>query len=315
MPKKSNTGQFTKIQDSDWGRCGYELNLYKAPKAKDHPLLLLKGGLGDAGSRSLKTVFETILDITNGEMSVGTVGTLRPFSLHESLRILLSSTEQSRARNQRMHSMRRASDKAIQLTGSQLVLLGGQSEGGITAVDTATKIIGKKLEEPHPKIAVVTIDTPGVYEKLEYSGFPLKGLIDLGVNCLPTIAKLSTYEKYRLIKDNFTNPRTMLELPYLLGEVDYLKCVGIHDEIQALRLGGVAVGHIFHSQDIVEGAVNALVDESAVVFPGTHLTFMEEPEPVAEALVNMAYELYDRPSNVINLSRMSSYYTPESLVA
>ena len=315
MPKKSNEGHFTKIQDSDWGRCGFDLRIYTSPESRNNPLLLLKGGLGDAGSHSLRPVTDAILDLTHGKMTVGTVGTLRPFSAVESLRILLSSTEHSRARNQRMHSMRRAYDKAIELTGSRFVLLGGQSEGGITAVDTGIKILSKKSQETKPNMAVVTIDTPGVYTNLEHSGFPLKGLVDLAAHCAPTFAKLSAYEKYRLFKDNVMNLRNLFELPYLLGEVDYLKTIGISDEIQALRLGGVAVGHIFHGQDIVEGAVSALEDESAVVFPGTHLTFMEDPEPVAEVLVNMAYELFESPSNVINLSQMSSYYTPDSLVA
>lgn len=314
MPKNALPGKYYKTQDKDWGRCGFELNLYKAPKSKDHPLLLLKGGLGDAGSHSLRTVLDAILDITNGEMSVGTVGTVRPFNLYESLRIIFSSAEQSRARNQRMHSMRRASEKAVIQTGSRLVLLGGQSQGGVTAVDTATKLMEAKPKKNSPKIAVATIDTPGVYENLDYSGFPLKGLIDLGAHCLPTIAKLSNYEKYRLIKDNFTNPRIMLELPYLLGEVDYLKGIGIHKEIEALRLGGVAVGHIFHDQDIVEGAVNALDDNNAIVFPGTHITFMIEPEPVAEALVSMAYDIFDRPSNVIQLPQRANFFVPDSMV-
>ena len=315
MPKKSNKGNFTKIQDSEWGRCGFDLSIYTSPRSKEHPLLLLKGGLGDAGSHSLKAVTDAILDITNGEMSVGTVGTLRPFNAYESLRIILSSAEHSRARNQRMHSMRRGADKAIELTGCQFVLLGGQSQGGITAVDTATKILSKKSEEPKPRMAVATIDTPGIYANLDYAGFPLKGLVDLVAHCAPTVAKLSNYEKFRLFKDNLINPRILVELPYLLGEVGYLKSIGINDEIQKLRLDGVAVGHIFHGQDIIEGAVKALEDESAVVFPGTHLTFVEEPAPVAEVLVNMAYELYNRPSNVINLSQMSSFNTPVSLVS
>jgi len=315
MQNKKFPGKSTKFQDSNWGRCGYELNLYQARHAKSNPLLVLKGGLGDAGSHSLKPVTEAILDITHGKMSIGTVGTLRPFNLYESLKILYSSTEQSRARKQRMHSMNRATEKAISITGCGFVLLGGQSQGGVTAVDTGLRLMNAETAGTKPRMAVATIDTPGVYHNLEYAGFPLKGLVDLGAHCIPTIAKLSNYEKFRLIRDNLKNPRLVLELPYLLGEIDYLKSIGIHEETSALRMGGVAVGHIFHNQDIIEGAVDAVQDSSAVIFPGTHTTFMIEPEPVAEVLVNMAYTLHDNPSNVINLSECSSsIYVPKSIL-
>ena len=313
MPTKTLPYIFDKTQDADWGRCGFELDIYKAPKSSKNPLITLKGGLGDAGSLSLKPLREAILDLTHGKISVATIGTLRPFNLYESVRILTSPAEESRARQQRMHSMRRGTEKAVALTGARFVLLGGQSQGAVTAIDTGKKMLNTESHAEQPKIAVATINAPGVYESLEYEGVPLKGLIDLGAHCLPALASLSCYEKYRLIKDYLKNPRLVLELPYLLGEIEYLKSIGLQDEIEALRLGGVAVGHIFHDQDIVEGAVDALQDPSAVVFPGIHTTFMIVPVPVAEALVNMSYELYENPSNVINLSQMSSYYIPETI--
>lgn len=289
MPKtKRSTYDHKQFRDASWGVCGFELDFYLSNKYSNAPVILLKGGLGDAGSHSVKPLARAVIEESKGDVSIATVGTVRPFNLLESLKLFSVQAERNRARDQRELSMVRAGKKALELTRSKRLVFAGQSEGGVSAVDACVAWSQNPDRNKKQKLAVLTIDTPGVYKQMEYEGFPFMDLINLGLHCLPDLAKLSCKQKRALTLDYLKNPRLLLEGPYMLSEINYLKSVGLMTEIEFLRSNNVPVSHVFHGQDIVEGASAALLDPQAMVFDGSHTRFMTEPAPVADALIAVA---------------------------
>ena len=302
-------GRWNERRDPNFGRCGFHLNFFPAQDPEDSPLIVLKGGLGDDGSHSLGEITEAMIDIGSGEVSIATVGTVRPYDLRKAFKAAFVAEDTSYSRYLRLKAFNKGAEETERTLRPRAVLYGGQSQGGVTAIDVALDRRDKQRESRKSGLpyGVVTINAPGVYDAMDYEGIDLvSGLFRLVKHVSEGVLSLERKQLCQLVEKNLRNPLLLLEWGYMIGELRYLKSVGLAEPIQDLRRSHVPVGHIFHDQDIIEGAAKALKDSRALVLSGTHTTFMKEPEPIARALVSAAKDLVEAPKKQFEMKK----YTP-----
>jgi hypothetical protein len=267
------------------GPSGYEATVWRH-RNRHHGgvAIALRGGLGDTFSVSLEPMARAIIEETDGEFIVMTTGTRRPFNVVQAIE------GAANARRERAQSMLGATKHLRNRHKPQVMIMAGQSEGGVSAVDAALAWQTKsKDKRPKPVTGVMTIDSPGVYGKLD-AGMPvLQGLWHLGLNCWEDVKLMSWRERAKLVGSNLLHLPSVFELGYIVGEIKYLKDIDMHTEIGDLRERGIDVWHAWHRGDIVPGA--DVANPYSAVFEGAHVRILKEPEPVAEYIVALAAQL------------------------
>lgn len=277
---------FVESHREEIGACGFEVTMMRRQdRLRGGAFILLKGGLGDINSVSLRPLAEAIIEASDGEVGVGTVSTIRPCNPIVALQGLKD------ARKQRSQSMLGAMKYVNGRHQPDVLITGGQSQGGIQAVDSPLHLKTKSRNPGRQtSLGAVTIDAPGVYGPFVTGMHVIEGLIRLAGNCLPDIMALSWHERMELVRDNLRHPHSLFEPAYIAKEIEYMsKEIDISPDIAALRRNNVYVKHAFHRGDIVPGA--EIPSEHSRVFDGAHVRIVHEPEPVAEYMVDFAGEI------------------------
>jgi hypothetical protein len=269
---------------------GYNVRLLrdKSPKARKAggAVVLLKGGLGDPNSKTVVCLAKALLEVSDAELTVGTVSTTRPKN------VIKAAAGLSRSRKHQSQSIYGASNYVNDNLHPEALFLAGQSRGTVSVVDGAIHLATHpKKNEKSPSIGVATIDGPGVFQELDYDGNVVQGLFELGTHCLEDVRKLKVIDRLKLYGSIAANT-SLYEVPYFLSDVLYLKHIGIDQEVNKLRdVHKIPVTHIFHQNDLIPGA--EFESEHSVVLEGGHARFLRDPYPVAEVI-------YDRTMAVLN---------------
>ena len=261
---------------------GYEAEIMQG---STHPktFIGLKGGLGDARSDSLYDVGRSIIEETDGEFAVGLIATTRPKNIVAVLR-----GDPQKARQRRSQSVYGAMRHSVEHLSPDEVLLGGQSQGGISVVDAVAYGIKNKKDVFPDNTQVFTIDTPSMFGAEEHKEHPLFILPKLGIHCAKDAPRipLSTYVK--IVKGN-TFSRSMFEPVYFAREAMYLlDNLDASEEAITVRTKYL-LHHLFHKDDIVPGAEQE-EHPFVTVFDGGHVEAMtrEGIPPVRDYIIGLS---------------------------
>lgn len=290
---------------------GYRVDIARAA-GREHggTLITLQGGLTDNLSRSMGTserdiakqrgLAHALIEASGGELIVASVATMRPGNLPR--RVMGSFRP-------RTHRSKANAGAAKYLDGRfrpDTLIMGGQSLGGVSALDGALWHADPQPRRRQPSRTkvdgVVTIDSPGIFGPLKYDGPIWEGLLMLGKNCWSDMGHLSIREKARFLGPHIVNMSAPLEYAFVMNEIGFSNEADFSGEVSKLRSFGVEVSHIFHTEDCIPGAETD--SPHSVAFPGGHVRFMYEPEPVAEHIVELAAGL--REAQVIALDTYHS---------
>lgn len=250
-------------------------------------VITLQGGLTDNLSRSMgvsdkdisqqRGLANALIEASDGEFIVAAVATVRPGNLFKRL------SGSARSRTHRSKANAGAAKYMADRFEADRVIMAGQSLGGISAIDGALHRSRQHSAGNSPVSidGVVTIDSPGVFGPLKYDGSLAEGLIVLAKNCYSDMEYMSIYERAKFLGPHVLNLAGPLEYAYVMNEIEFTHEADFSHEIDTLRRAyDVPVSHVFHQDDCIPGA--EVESPYSASFPGGHVRFMYEPEPVAE---------------------------------
>jgi len=295
---------------------GYRIDIARAASRNSGgTVITAQGGLTDNLSKSMGTSEKDInnkrglayalIEASGGELIVASVATVRPGGLLE------KAVGSTRSRSHRSKANGGAARYMRDRFQPDTQLMGGQSLGGISALDGALWHADPMPHRRKPSDVridgVVTMDSPGIFGPLEYDGPLLEGLFMLVKNCMTDMSHLSLLERAKSMGPLVLNLSSPLEYAYVMDEVGFSNRADFSGEVAQLRKFGVAVSHIFHDDDCIPGA--EVESPHSVSFPGGHVRFMYEPEGPAEHIVGFAEELASAREAVIDSYHSSQFAT------
>ncbi len=285
---KASGGNNTETIPGQFRETGFELSMRYAREQKiGGVVVLFKGGLGDPNSKSMEVIAKTLYEMSDGKVNTGTVATTRK---HSPLKALFGS---SRAPKHRSQSLKGSSDIVNDTLHPGLLMFVGQSQGGINVVKAAVyQVDHPQKNAESPRLAVETIDAPGMYEPHEFEEEGALALGKFALHCMGDIHSMPVRDRVK-ITAKVAQSTSLLELPYFIGESVALQGIDVSSDVEYLRARGVHVGHIWHRDDMVPGA--SMACDNSLVLSGGHMTFMREPEPIAQHLIETIARLQDRP--------------------
>lgn len=285
---------------------GYEVTIVRAGKRRKlgGPVITLQGGLTDNLSKSMgahekklkkgEGLAHALIEASGGELVVASVATIRPEN------ILQRVSGSFHSKTHRSKANAGAAKYMNDLFKPDTLAMAGQSLGGVSAIHGA---LWHAHPTPHGRKpspvkvdGVVTIDSPGMFGPLEYEGTIVDGLRALVGNCINDMKHLDRFERARQLAPLVLNLAGPLEAAFVLNEISFSHEGDFSGEVAELRGYGVDVSHVFHAEDCIPGA--EVDSPHSQVFPGGHLRFMYEPEPVAEHIVDFVDYLANKPTIV-----------------
>ncbi len=294
MPNASNIELLTDRYGGTFDGVDFNVSAFRSAD-NDSPqnVVLYRGGLLDIRTSSLVELAKRTVIESEGEIVAGAIRTERPLMPHDAIAAAMQAREQ-RARS--------AGGALLQTErfyqGAENIVVAGQSQGGVSAVDGILRATNHKGNNQHDKdinIRALTIDTPGVYGQLDTSVVP--GLVKLGLHCLPDLFRMGNVQRSRMIWDTVKRGYSPYEAMFVLGEIAYLSTIDLRPELEQLDDAGIDRRHAWHSLDVVPGAAEAC--DRSVVFDGGHLQSLHGKG--ADEMAKYVVSLFGDPSPKLSL--------------
>lgn len=278
--------QYMQDVSGHYGLTDYVVHVYEKPSAaKDAPMVLFKGGWGDADAVSCIPLAMQAADLFGRAATVSNrrLPWWNPMNLVAIPRARTARSEAVHAGLVVAHAM-----------NVPHAVVAGQSFGGNNAVDATLHAVETMPADERPeKLSVMTIDSPGVYGDLERSFGIISGLVGLTKSIMQDFRdnpEIGGWLTSRLV--DTARRRSPLETLYFGSEMLSLLHIDISGQVRQLREEKkVPVLHVFHDADVVP----RIEDASAAVFEGGHGAALVRPAEIVNHMASTALREFADP--------------------